>query len=178
MFLPRLYREWKLLFWAVMIFVMCQLFSMYKGIENAPFFLYHMFGFAHPVKDSTPVLLIKTPKGYINPYQSSNRTAEMLLNNAAYYTYLQQNNYRDFIDESVERRFRGRLPEKTFQCIKSGLVNDSNRVKTYPDWWKRYFISVYGSGYDSVSLVTSYVRYSPTFSKSPVDSVVFTVHFK
>jgi len=38
LFLQKIYKEWRLLFWAVLFFIAVQCFFMYKGISTIPFF--------------------------------------------------------------------------------------------------------------------------------------------
>ena len=166
------------MFWAIMFFIAAQVFFIYKGIQNVPFFLYHMFATAHPLKDSAEVILIKTKTGYISPFDESNREAEMLINNAPYYSLLKQNGYNDGINETIERRFKNKLPSSAYKFVFSGLSNDSAAVNKYPQWWAAYFKSVYDLQDDSVALVKSSIYYNPVIRKSPFDSVIFSVSLK
>lgn len=178
MFLKKVYKEWRALFWAILVFIAAQAFFMYKGIENVPFFIYSMFSTVHPVKDSAEVILIKTKDGYISPFLQSNREAEMLINNVPYYNQLKRNGYADGINETIERRFKNRLPASQYKFVFDGLSNDSIAVNKYPQWWADYFSSVFDEGLDSVEVVKSYIYYQPSFHKSLVDSVIFSVSLK
>ena len=178
MFLKRVYKEWKVLFVAIILFISAQVFFTYKGIENIPFFLYHMFAFAHESKDSMTVILMKTTGGYIDPFQLSERESEILLNNISYYIKLKENNYKDYINQSIERRFKSNFSPRFYKYALQGLSNDSSSVNHYPNWWGQYFKTLYKQKYDSIQVVSGKVSYNPTFNKSAVDSVIFTIHFK
>lgn len=166
------------MFWAIIIFIAAQAFFMYKGIQNVPFFLYHMFSTVHPVKDSAEVILIKTKNGYISPFEKSNREAEMLINNAPYYSLLKQTDYKDGINETIAGRFKNKLPASFYQFIFNGLSNDSVAVNKYPQWWADYFKSIYDIEDDSAEVVKSYIYFKPAIHKSPLDSVIFSVSLK
>ena len=178
MFLKKVYKEWRALFWAVMIFIAAQAFFMYKGIENMPFFIYSMFSTVHPVKDSAEVILIKTKQGYESPFERSNREAEMLINNIPYYNLLKQEGYNDGINETIERRFKNRVSQSLYKYIFEGLSNGSTAVNKYPAWWVSYFQSLYDEKNDSVFVVKSYVYFQPSFHKSSFDSVILSVSLK
>lgn len=178
MFLSRVYKQWKTFFWAIILALVFQFFFMVKGVENIPFFLYHMYAYAHQPKDSFNVILVKTPKGYLNPFEFSGRESEMLMNNTLYFIKMKKNHWNDPLIPTIEKRFFNRFTSNTYQYLKQGLVNDSISFEGYCNWWKRYFISIHQLSYDSISIVSGYVKYQPNFSKSPIDSTVFTVHLK
>ena len=178
MFLQKVYKEWRALFWCICIFLCCQLFFMYKGIENAPFFLYNMFSTVHSPKDSLPVLLIKKTGGYINPFKLSNREAEMLTNNVEYYQLLKKTNYTDVLSATIESRFKHRMSPSLYQFAFDGLSNDSASVNQYPVWWSSYFTPINNEAVDSVVLVTSYVQFLPQFFKSAKDSIILIPKLK
>ncbi|MBK7434979.1 MAG: hypothetical protein IPI66_14555 [Chitinophagaceae bacterium] len=101
MFLKRLYTGWRPLFWLLLLLLLAQSFFMYKGIQNLPFFLYHMYSKEHRPQDSIPVYLLKTPYGYLDHKQLSNREEELFLNTVAYYQNLQRDG--DGTAEAVEK---------------------------------------------------------------------------
>ena len=176
MFLPKVYRQWKILFWTMLFFMVSQLYFMWKGIENVPFFLYHMYSRPQYVQDSMAVLLIKKDNQYINPFLKSNRQAEMLLNNIPFYISLKANGYHDPLESTIIKRFQGKTSESVLKKIQQNLSNNGTAVDAFPQWWKAYAENICGSDYDSFSTVISYVSFYPSFSKSPKDSTLFTVY--
>src|SRR5436190_3859137 len=105
MYLRKVYKEWRTFFWVIIIAISAQLFFMVKGISNVPFFLYHMYSYAHQPKDSFNVILIKTTDGYLDPYQLSGREAEMLMKNIPYFMTQKDKGWKDGVSLAVERRF-------------------------------------------------------------------------
>ena len=175
MLLKKIYREWRALFWGVLIFMLAQVFFMAEGIENIPFFLYHMYSKVHKPMDSIGVYLIKTPDGYFNVKQLSNREEELLMNSVSYYVNLKQSG--DGIVQSIDKRFRSSASPGVYQYLRDHLYNDSTMLEEFPRWWSRYFRSVTGSRGD-VSVVRSYVYAKEPYAKSENDSLVFSVNLK
>jgi hypothetical protein len=173
MFLKQLYNQWRIMFYTVTVFIVAQAFFMYKGIENTPFFLYHMFSTPHSKKDSLPVQLIKTADGYFNQFSVSNREAELLLNNIYVYQYLQQHQL-DPILPTVISRFSNYTTKNQLQLITTRLCNDTVAMKQFPIWWKQYFYSITNSSFTPISVVSSYVHFNKmSVTKSNSDSIIF-----
>jgi hypothetical protein len=174
MFIKRLFYEWRVLFGIVLVLILAQLFFMYKGIENVPFFLYHMYAQPHSHKDSATVLLVKTENGYIFNKSFSNRQEELLLNAAGYWLSL-KSGARDTILPVVESRFKDRLPAAIYTRLEQQLSNSSAAIDSFPDWWSRYFYSIRPKTPGQAWLVQSRVSLNPPYSKSPQDSILFTI---
>jgi hypothetical protein len=153
--------------------MMAQLFFMAKGIQNVPFFLYHMYSRDHQPVDSTAVYLIKTPDGYFNHKKCSNREQEMLMNPVSYYVSLKQNG--DGINESIKKRFSKFVSATGYENLQGQLSNDSVSISKFPAWWGRYFQAVSKTNYDSVSVVKSYVYSKTPYHKAKTDSIIFTL---
>ena len=164
------------MFWAVVLFMTAQVFFMAKAIENIPFFLYHMYSKQHQPMDSIGVYLVKTPQGYFNHKQLSNREEEILMNSVSYYVNLKQRG--DGIIQSIDKRFKRIVPPAVFNYFIEHLYNDSTALERFPQWWASYFRSVAGDGNDSVSVIRSYVYPKEPYAKSIHDSLVFTVKIK
>ena len=177
MFVTRVYKEWRLLFWALVLFMAAQAFFMARGIENVPFFLYHMYSKDHRPTDSIGVYLIKGPYGlYLNHKQLSNREEEMLMNAIDYYVKLKQSGKN--INETIEKRFRGRTSVAVYDYLQKQLTNDDAALTAFPQWWANYLHSVINNDAYYVSVVKSYVYALPPYNKSISDSLIFTVNLK
>jgi len=170
MYLKRLYREWKPAFWILLSLMASQAFFMYKGIENIPFFLYHMYSKKHLPQDSIAVQLMKTPYGYLDHKQLSNREEELLMNSAAYYSELVKKG--DGTAEAVDTRFNHRFTGKIYPYLCEMLINGDDRLAKYPDWWMRYFRSITDDQYRQVQLVRAYVFAVPPYRLSVTDSLI------
>jgi hypothetical protein len=133
MFLKQLYQQARVLFFVVCFAVLGQLFFMWKGVENVPFFLYHMFGFAHERKQSYPVLLVRYGSTDLSPYSMSNRDAELIFNSMD--RYLQLREQGDYLRAVVERRWSASWLQAWLPLAQQRLLNDSADVAAFPNWW-------------------------------------------
>lgn len=161
------------MFWIVVIFLCGQLFFMYKGIENVPFFLYHMFSTRHPARESYHVLAIKTEKGLFPRQQLSNREYELLIGSAEYYKQLKISG--DPTAKNLENRL-GRTGNKLMPFAKERLLNDSADLANYPEWWARYFAEVTGNRYLEASLVEYLVQFTDSGRIAKEGKTLFTVN--
>jgi hypothetical protein len=153
-----------------------QIFFMAKAIENIPFFLYNMYSRDQHEVDSTAVYLVRTPDGYFNHKKLSSREQEMLMNTVSFYVKLKQKG--DGIRQTLKQRFGSRLNASTYERVLHQLANDSASLAAFPQWWAKYFKTVAGKAYDSVSVVSSYVYPASPYKKSATDSLIFTVKLK
>ncbi|CAN5684931.1 hypothetical protein BH11BAC3_BH11BAC3_17690 [soil metagenome] len=178
MYLQKVYNQWKLLFWVIVSAIFFQAFFMAKGIENIPFFLYHMFGSVQSSTDSVNIVLIKTPEGYFNTNKLSGREREMLMNNTNYFIEQKKQGFGDPLEQTVENRFKNRVNNTTYNYLQQSLLNDSTHLAAYPGWWQRYFERVQNKKFASVEIVSSYIYFNSSMYKSQTDSIVFTVFNK
>lgn len=174
MFIKKLYREWRMLCWALLLLIVAQGFFMFKGIENVPFFLYHMYSGSHPSHDSLTVYWVKTPSGYVNSRDFSNRQQELLYNSIGYYVSL-KNSTRDTVLQVVQQRFASRVSPGTYAYLQQSLGNSPAAIDSFPAWWGRYFRSVYGAVDGPVQVVQSRVSVKPPYAKATQDSLIFTI---
>jgi hypothetical protein len=170
LFLQQLYKEWRLLFWIVIAFIIGQCYFTYKGVKNVPFFLYYMYGQKHPKQQSIDVLLIKTSQGYYNHQQLSGREQELLLNTVNLYTNLKTKGDGTVIN--IDNRF---INPDVKQYLYKMMCNDSTALQQFPQWWGNYFKQVSHISNDSVSVVKSIVSTTYPYTKLPTDSVIFSI---
>ncbi len=174
MFLRKLYRDWRPMFWCLILLIAGQFFFMIKGIENLPFFLYHMYGKPHPVQDSIAIYQLRYDGKIYNTSQLSNREEELLMNSIGSYMMVKSNNNIDPIDADIRRRFGSRLPGGLYHIVRTRLSNSGNALDGYPDWWSRYFRSINPTLTGPFSIVQRRVAIQPPFGASPQDSVIFS----
>ncbi len=175
MYLSKVYRDWKFLFWLIITGMVLQAYSMYKGIENVPFFLHNMFSTTHAAADSVKVYLVKTNAGYFNTSNLSGRENEMLMNNVAYYHDRSRNRFRDPLIPTVESRFKDRVGDSTYQYLRGSLSNSIRSFEKFPAWWGRYFMQVQARSFPEITLVSTFIYFQPSIYKSSVDEIVFSV---
>ena len=176
LFLKRVYKQWRTLFWVIIVLIAAQLFFMAKGIQNLPFFLYNMYSKVHPTVDSTAVYLVKTKDGYFNHKKLSNREQEILMNSIAYYVNLQRDG--DGTIETARQRFSRIGYGNADSYFIKQLGNDSISLAAFPPRWGKYFSSVSNDKYDSATVVKTYVYSKQPYQRSATDSIVFTIKLK
>ena len=145
---------------------------MFKGIENIPFFLYHMFSTEHPVQTNYPLVLIKVDSSYYDQTKLSNREYEMLIGSVDQYITLKK--YGDPMLPVIHSRVAA-LGAGVSSYFQKQLINDSTSINRYPTWWAEYFSMVSGLENKLVTVVKADLSFSPTLKKSTNDSIVFTV---
>ncbi len=175
MFLSKLYREWRLMFWCVLLFAAGQCFFMYKGIENVPFFLYHMYAKPHPSADSVTIFAIVQDGKRVNPTRLSNREQELLFNSLGAYLAVRNNSNTDPIDADIANRLAGRVGAGVYQTLFSRLSNSGAALDAYPAWWGRYFRAVFPGQQGAIAVVQTRVSLRPPFALSGQDSLLFNV---
>ena len=173
MFLTRVYKEWRLLFWGILLITSAQFFFMARGIENIPFFLYHMYSKDHQPMDSIGIFMVKTPLGYFDHKQLSNREEEMLMNSVSYYVNLKQSGKKD--NETIKKRFYKIMPASWYNYLLVHLTNDSIAISSFPQWWGNYLRSISDIRKTTVSVVRSDIFSTMPYKKSTTDSVIFTI---
>ena len=157
MYLSKVYRQWRLFFWAILVFIAGQFFFMFKGIQNIPFFLYHMFSTTHAPADSMQVFLVKTPQGYFNTNKLSGREREMLLNNLGSYFARKAAAFKDPLEPTVHHRFGSRWPGQNRKIMSDGLLNSPQSFSSFPAWWRGYFNKIQNNHFDSIQVVAAFV---------------------
>lgn len=156
--------------------VTAQVFFMAKGIENIPFFLYHMYSQPHPYKDSVPVYMVRTNEGYFDHKKLSNREQELLMNSISYYVNLKRDG--DGTIGTVESRFGSSLSRASIRYLQKHLGNDSTALVRFTGYWTRYFNAVSNHQYSSAAVYRSYVCPYPPYRLSANDSLIFSVKLK
>lgn len=155
-----------------MIFIIGQAFFMFKGIQNAPFFLYHMFSTRHAAQSSYRILVVKTEKGIFNYKTLSNREYELIVGSAEFYAALHKSG--DPAEKIVEKRFGG-IDTTMFIWANRLLVNDTVAITSYPLWWARYFSEITGHRYQSAMLFYTDIVYSSSLVKNTPSDTLFIV---
>jgi hypothetical protein len=162
MFFKRLYREARILFFVILLAVLGQAFFMWKGVEHVPFFLYHMFGFAHERKAAYPVLVVRYGGTDVSPYSLSNREAELIFNTVDRYLRLREQG--DYLAPLVEQRFRHRWLQTWQPIAQQRLLNDSLDMAAFPAWWAaRLRVYVPQAQQQEITVWRGLARYHPAY---------------
>lgn len=138
MFLPKVYSHNRFLFYLFLFFCVGQSFFIYKGVENAPFFLYGMYSAVQvPTKEyKMPIIEINGQEFNLNDLPAANR--EMIVSTLELYSLLENTNFRDTLLPVIANRFQSRVSESQFEVIASRLTNNSRDKELYQQWLKKY----------------------------------------
>ncbi|MEO5646989.1 MAG: hypothetical protein ABIQ56_01435 [Chitinophagaceae bacterium] len=144
---------------------------MFKGIENIPFFLYHMFSTKHQPQSSYLILAIKTDKGFFDSKSLSNREYELLIGSAEHYAKLQTTG--DPTSKLIDSRF-GKMGSELTNYANKHLVNDSISIEQYPRWWARYFTKITGGKFNTAGIVYMHISYVDSQVIATPGDILFT----
>lgn len=162
MYFKRVYQQSRILFFVILLAVFGQLFFMWKGVENIPFFLYHMFGFAHERKSSYPVLMIRYGNTTLSPYSLSNRDAELIFNTMDRYLRLKKEG--DYLQPLVDKRFQASWLSSWHGLAERRLINDAVDIAAFPRWWTdRLRARVPAAMNQEITVWRGEARYHPTY---------------
>lgn len=137
LFLYRVYRQSKLLFWAMMVFIIGQGFFTWKGVDTMPFYNWGMFSGRFPDKEQYEVLYINVDGRYV-PLTKLPRTKLNVLEKAIrYYLLMEENGFRDGMDGVIESRFKGRLGDEAYHFVYHRLSNTGMQKEVFANWMFR-----------------------------------------
>lgn len=155
LFLARVYRKSKPLFWALVLFIIGQGFFTWKGVDTMPFYNWGMFSGRFPDKAQYEVLYINVDGRYV-PLTRLPRTKLNVLEKAIrYYLLMEENGFRDGMDGVIESRFKVRLGDNAYHFVYHRLSNTGMRKRYFEGWmlwqmrrqandslWGPYFVEV------------------------------------
>ena len=163
LFLIRIYRENKFLFYIFCLFCTGQIFFLWKGVETTPFYLYGMYSAKQYPKESYRIFIIEINGKEFNYDKLPSANREMTISSLEHYCALDENNFRDTILPAVEKRFKGKFSEKNFQIMASRITNDSTDKIPYQDWLKDYLTQTTGEEISSLKVFNAGFSYVPEF---------------
>ena len=163
MFFKRVYQQSRILFFVILTAAFGQLFFMWKGVENVPFFLYHMFGFAHERQENYPVLIVRYGNLTLSPYQLSNRDAELIFNSVDRYLTLREQG--DYLEPLVDKRFQHPWLTAWKPVAQERLLNDTQDIAAFPTWWATRLRSrVPAAQHQQITVWRGKARYHPAYN--------------
>lgn len=135
MYFKKLWQTSKLHFGIITFLMLGQIFFMYKGILNFPFFPFEMY--AHPQKSPTTTNLynIYIDDKLLNYTSLPNWTEGNIINTLKYYQKYQDGNI--WVEKVWNQRFGP--PTTPLQHLAYGrLIPSRSQVDTYPEWLTSY----------------------------------------
>lgn len=164
MFISLLYHKWRSMFYVVIVLILGQAFFMYKGVQSMPFFLFFMYaGKTHASDTSSKTTIYVNDKMFTA--RMVNREAETLLASLGFYKGLKKNNLFAVQPATIEKRFRGRIPDNLYNVFFERLTNTNINDSMFYNWWGKYLSQVTGEKVDSFSIITSTVIWKPVYTE-------------
>jgi hypothetical protein len=163
MFLAALYKKWKLMFWAVIMFIIAQAFFMFKAVETVPFFLFNMYSTKQKNFDTSYYNTVYV-NGQIFPLDHlSGREREILLGSLAYYRKLKTRRFLATDSATIAGRFLNKLPPGWYNLAYERLTNKTVTDSIFLNWWTRYLSKISGQKPDSFTIIQSRIAWKPHF---------------
>lgn len=137
LFLVRTYQTSKKHFWFFVVFILFQVFFIYKGVETVPFFNYGMYSdpAVQELEYELPEYLVNGES--INPLDLPMLAHNMIFKTTMRYAFLKNRNFNDPILKTINNRFRGPLEKYKTHAINK-LVNARSLETTFPKWLAAY----------------------------------------
>jgi hypothetical protein len=140
-YLVRVWKQSKLLFLILILFIVFQILFSAKRIQNFPFFTYDMYSRPIEKPDVFTLYIVKSNQKVFDYTQLTNTAENKLLSTVQSY---ESNilSYPDFVHETVlNKRFYNKNRLTTYEFIKEGLSNDAGINTTFPKWLKHCYFS-------------------------------------
>lgn len=147
----------------MLLFCFGQLFFMYKGVENTPFFLYGMYSAKQFPQEEYAISIIEIDGKEFNYEKLPHANREMIVASLERYRSLEQRNFQDTVKQTIEKRFGG---SDNFQSIAHRLVNDSTDGIPYQHWLNKYLEQTTGDKINSLKVFTGHFSYRSQFHLS------------
>ena len=163
MYLRKVYSQNRFFFYLFLLFCLGQIFFIYKGVQNTPFFLYGMYSSKQfPSKQYTGYILeINGNRFNVDSLPAAEH--EMIVSTIERYSSLQNSDFQDALIPVLVKRFQAHLSEKQFQLILSRLTNDSTDRIRYHQWLKRYLEFILQKKIYTMKVFTAGFSYYPQF---------------
>ena len=157
LFLPRLFKRNKLLFYCAIFFILGQGFFTYKGVETIPFFNFGMYSEVYTLLEEHKVIAIYLDTTRIDKQPKSRFPLGLVIETLDYFQQLNERNFSDTILITINKRFKNRLSEDLLNKVIEQLANDSADKLAYQEWAFNFIKSFYHE--DALKLRVEVERY-------------------
>ncbi|MBS1685529.1 MAG: hypothetical protein JSS76_12260 [Bacteroidetes bacterium] len=155
-----LYRVWqrdRILATFFVLFILCQLFFTYKGVENTPFFHFGMYSAPHHEQASYPVYRIEVGHRPVLSGSFFDQQREIVYNTIAAYDGLRQLHWQDSLDRVITHRFSGTTADR----LRAALLNNAAMDVPYQRWLFAYIADMRMIEDPTLSVSRAEVSYQP-----------------
>lgn len=135
LFLVRLFKINKPLFWGVILFILGQIYFTYKGVETFPFFNYGMYSARFEHQDTLTEYRIYINQELLNKKETKSINLSFIKNNIEYYDQLKNNQFHDLNEKTINDKVQNDWLKKTLQ---QSIINNGNTIESFPNWLHSY----------------------------------------
>ena len=136
-YLVRLFRQNKMLFYFILIFVFFQAYFNQKRIHSFPWFVWDMYSRTQAMPDTITQTEIFIDGERLDITKIPIWEELSILNTYKMYNWQRINNYNDPMNEAVLSRTKI-FPEQVYSFVAYKINNHSDEAATYPAWLKEY----------------------------------------
>ena len=162
LFLPKVYRENRWLFYLIIIYLALQGFVLYKGVKNTPFYLWGMYSRPAHVHETYEYPIIVADSNEVLYSSLKGWEREILTNAIKRYRSLQNNQFNDPLKTVVDKRFKYRVPDEYYRYSLRQLTNIPEIEQDFPLWHHRYLEQVLGRSVKRVAVFSGEYYYDPS----------------
>lgn len=137
-FLTDLFYTDKTLFVVVTIFIAAQLFFTWKGVESFPFLNWGMYSGKAQNANETEIIQLKIDKQNICISCLPDVQGAIVQSTFNWFTALNQNNFTDTVSKVFDKRFKGKISNRTYSFLHSKILNNPINTQKYPEWLLQY----------------------------------------
>ncbi len=137
-YLIKVWKQSKILFCCIILFIIFQVFFINKKIQNFPFFIFDMY--SKPIETPTTFQTyeIKINNQPYNYFALTNIRENVILNTIQTYHAILQSDGKFLYQQQFDKRFKSIVSDRDYLFIKSGLDNDSIAIHHFTNWLACY----------------------------------------
>ena len=151
------------MFVLVILFIVVQIYIMYKGVETVPFFIFNLYSGKIQPSDTTRLATFYINGKKFNTDNLINREQETLLGSYDYYIKLRSSGFIATDTSTINKRFKGKVPLTLYKCIYNRLTNAWVNDSIYLYWWRKYFSQVSHQHIDSITIISTPIYWKPDY---------------
>lgn len=151
LYLVRLFRQNKLLFCFVLLFICFQLYFNQKRIHSFPWFVWDMYSRVETMPDTITQTEVFIDGERLDVTKIPIWEEVSVLHTYKMYNWMRINNYNDPMNEVVKNRTKY-FPEPVFHFVAYKINNHKDETETYPAWLKQYLEKILYKNIKTVEL--------------------------
>jgi hypothetical protein len=156
-FMHRLWRDDRLLFWAITSFILAELFFTLIKLETTPFFLFGMYSQPQAAAASYPVYRISIDTQIVRSQAFYDSQREIIYNTISGYEDLKQHHFHDPMQDIIMRKMTPSLRPNHY----TDLLNSATMDTPYQRWLLQYIADMRVIHNPIIRVTKQQVAYTP-----------------